>query len=337
MKFGFCPPIFAGWGDAHPRTPLVEHVDIDQIKSSVLAAEDLDFETLWFADHLIMGRDQAILEGWTAMCWAAGLTHRIRIGSIHLSNLLRSPALVAKMASSLDAISDGRLEFFFEMGHRGIRPEAEAYGFRFPNDAERLASFEEALQIIKLMWTEEAPSFDGKYHSIDRAISHPQPVQRPHPPIWIGTLGGEVASSGVAPSEQVMELIAKYADGWNNTPASLNHCRSMLEMLKKACDRNGRDYGTIRKSVETQILIAPTRGEVDRLKDQISEANPAMYDDDAWKRADEQFLIGDPETVSARISEYASLGIDHMQLWFMDMPSHAGMRTFAERVMPEFA
>lgn len=111
----------------------------------------------------------------------------------------------------------------------------------------------------------------------------------------------------------------------------------MLEMLQKACDRNGRDYGTIRKSVETQVLVAPSRGEVDRLKDQISEANPAMYDDAAWKQADEQYLIGDPETVSARISEYASLGIDHMQLWFMDMPSQEGMRTFAERVAPGFA
>lgn len=168
----------------------MERVDVGQIKSSVLAAEDLNFETLWVADHLIMGRDQAILEGWTTMCWAAGLTRRIRIGSIHLSNLLRSPALTAKMAASLDVISEGRLEFFFEMGHRGTRPEAEAYGFKFPGDAERLASFEEALQIVKLMWTEDEPSFTGRHYSIDHAVSHPQPVQRPHPPIWIGTLGG---------------------------------------------------------------------------------------------------------------------------------------------------
>ena len=110
----------------------------------------------------------------------------------------------------------------------------------------------------------------------------------------------------------------------------------MLEALRAACERNDRDSNTIRKSVETQILIAPTRGEVDRLKDEISEANPKTYDDAAWKKADDEFLIGDPETIAARISEYAEIGIDHMQLWFMDMPSEDGMRTFADSVAPKF-
>ncbi len=336
LKFGFCLPIFAGWGDTHPRTPLVKRVDADDLRNSVLAAENLGFETLWVVDHLIMGRDNAILEGWTTMCWAAGLTSRIRIGSIHLSNMLRSPALTAKMSASLDVISNGRVDFFFEMGHEGIRPESEAYGYKFLDDTERFESFEEALQIIKLMWTKDEPGFEGKHHSIDRAVSHPFPVQRPHPPIWIGTLGGEMSASSIAPTERVMELIARYADGWNNTPASLDHCRTMLEMLQKACEQNDREYGSIRKSIETQILIAPTRGEVERLKDQISEANPTLYDDRAWKLADEQYLIGDPETIAERIAEYESIGIDHMQLWFMDMPSLRGMHAFAEKVAPAF-
>ena len=336
MDFGFCLPIFAGSGDAHPRTPLVERVDTDQLKSSVLAAEELGFEALWVADHLMLGRDQAILEGWTTMCWAAGLTDSIRIGSIHLSNLLRSPALTAKMASSLDVISDGRLEFFFEMGHRGTRPESEAYGYDFADDPDRLAAFEEAVQIVKLLWTRGSSNFEGKRYSITGAVNHPLPVQRPHPPIWIGTLGGEQASASIAPNESVMEIVARHADGWNNTPASVSHCRKMLKTLEQACERNRRDFESIRKSVETQILIAPTESDVARLKDQISETNPKMYDEDAWKMADEQYLIGDAETVTARIREYASVGIDHMQLWFMDQPSQSGMRTFAEQVMPRF-
>ncbi len=336
MKFGFCLPIFAGAGDAHPRTPLVERVDADHLKSSILAAEDLGYESLWVADHLMMGKDQAILEGWTTMCWAAGLTSRIKIGSIHLSNVLRSPSMTAKMASTLDVISKGRLEFFFEMGHIGTRAESEAYGFAFMENSKRLTDFEEAVQIIKLMWIEDASSFDGKHNSITGAVNHPLPVQQPHPPFWIGTLGTEL-SSAIAPNEQVLEIAAKYADGWNNTPASPEQCRLMLGGLRKACEHNGRDFGSMKKSVETQILVAPTRGDVDRLRDKISEMNPYLYNDAGWKQAEEQYLIGNPETVIERISEYRSIGIDYMQLWFMDMPSEQGLQTFAESVAPAFS
>ena len=185
------------------------------------------------------------------------------------------------------------------------------------------------------MWTEGASNYKGKHFSINEAINHPLPAQRPHPPLWIGTLGTELSSS-IAPNEQVLEIAAKYADGWNNTPASPEQLKVMLQALRTACERNDRDYDTIRKSVETQILIAPTRGDVDRLKHEISEANPKSYDDAAWKRADDEFLVGDPETIAARISEYTEIGIDHMQLWFMDMPSQNGMRTFAESVAPRF-
>jgi alkanesulfonate monooxygenase SsuD/methylene tetrahydromethanopterin reductase-like flavin-dependent oxidoreductase (luciferase family) len=243
--------------------------------------------------------------------------------------------MTAKIASTLDVISKGRLEFFFEMGHRGTKQESEAYGFDFAEDTERLAAFEEAVEIIRLMWTEGASNYKGKHFSINEAVNHPLPVQRPHPPLWIGTLGTDLSSS-IAPNEQVLEIAAKYADGWNNTPASPEQCKVMLQALRAACDRNDRDYNSIRKSVETQILIAPTSGEVDRLKDEISAANPNSYDDSAWNRADDEFLIGDPETITVRISEYAEIGIDHMQLWFMDMPSQDGMRTFAESVAPRF-
>jgi alkanesulfonate monooxygenase SsuD/methylene tetrahydromethanopterin reductase-like flavin-dependent oxidoreductase (luciferase family) len=335
LKFGFCLPIFAGKGDEHSRTPLVERVDPVQLKSSVLAAERLDFETLWVADHLIMGKDQAILEGWTTMCWAAGLTERIRIGSIHLSNQLRAPSMSAKIASTLDVLTNGRLEFFFEMGHRGTKPESEAYGFEFAEDPERLAQFEEAVDIIRLMWTDGPSTYEGKHYSINGAVNHPQAAQRPHPPLWIGTLGTEL-DSPIAPNKQVLEIAAKYADGWNNTPASPEQATVMLDALREACERNNRDYNTIRKSIETQILIAPNKGEVERLKDEISEANPNTYTDAAWKRAEEEFLIGDPDTIAARISEYGNIDIDHIQLWFMDMPSENGMRVFSEFVAPRF-
>ena len=186
------------------------------------------------------------------------------------------------------------------------------------------------------MWTEDRPSFDGRYHRISEAICYPKPVQKPHPPLWIGTLGGEGMSDPVAANAPIIDIIARHADGWNNTPASVDHCRKILGALEEACDRNGREFGTLKKSLETQVLVAETPGEVRRLQELIERRNPqsAHYGD--WDRLSDQYLIGDADTVTRRIRDYADIGIDHIMLWFMDYPSLEGMRTFARRVKPYF-
>ena len=336
LEFGYCAPFFAGAGDAHPRTPLLEGVDAGHLERAVVEAEELGYDSLWAADHLMLGRDWSVMEGWTFLSWACGLTTRIRLGTIHLANLFRAPALTAKMAATLDVISGGRLEFFFDAGHRGSVGEAGAYGFPFPDDAARLAAFEEALEIVKAMWTEERPSFEGRYHRIEEAVCYPKPVQKPHPPVWIGTAGGEEMSEGVTANEAMVDVIARHADGWNNTPASVEFCRRMLRSLEDACRRNGREFAGVRKSLETQVLVAETAGEVERLKESIERLNPGRVHYWDWEDAAERYLIGDAETVAARVREYADLGIDSFMLWFMDYPSLEGMRVFARRVMPGF-
>ncbi len=336
LRFGFCAPIFAGAGDVHPRTPLLDRVDLDHLKQAIVEAESLGYESLWVADHLIMGRDSFIMEGWTFLSWASRLTRTMRLGTIHLANLFRAPSLTAKMAASLDVISGGRLDFFFEAGHRGSRREAQAYGFAFEDDASRMAAFAEAIQIIKAMWTEERPSFEGQFHRISEAICYPKPVQKPHPPVWIGTLGGDGMSDAIGSNAPVTDLIARYADGWNNTPASVDHCRNILSALEAACERNGRDFGTLKKSLETQVLVAETRGEVRRLQELIEQRNPQSSHYKDWDALSEQYLIGDIDTVVRRIRDYADIGIESFMLWFMDYPSLGGMRTFARRVKPYF-
>ena len=200
-----------------------------------------------------------------------------------------------------------------------------------------MAAFEEAVQIVKAMWTEERPSFNGQHYSIKEAICYPKPVQKPHPPIWIGTLGGEVTPDSSSPNDTALEIIARHADGWNNTPASVEHCRTMLKKLETACDRLGRDYSEIQKSLETQILVAETPGQVERIKDSIAAHNPGGDYPNNWERLSQQYLIGDPETVIKRLGDYADLGITNFQLWFMDYPSLDGLRIFSRRVMPYFA
>jgi alkanesulfonate monooxygenase SsuD/methylene tetrahydromethanopterin reductase-like flavin-dependent oxidoreductase (luciferase family) len=337
LKFGFCAPIFAGARDVHPRTPLLERVDLSHLQQAIVEAEKLEFDALWVADHLMLGRDSLVLEGWTFLSWASRLTSRMRLGTIHMANLFREPALAAKMGATLDNISKGRFDFFFEAGHRGSKREAEAFGFKFADDASRMAAFEEAVQIVKAMWTEDRPSFSGQHYSIKEAICYPKPVQKPHPPIWIGTLGGEGASESISSNDTTLEIVARHADGWNNTPASVEHCRTMLTKLKAACDRNGREFSQIHKSLETQILIAETTGQVERLKQAIAAGNPAGDYSNNWDQLSRQYLIGDPDTVIRRLSDYADTGITNFQLWFMDYPSLDGLRTFSRRVMPYFA
>jgi alkanesulfonate monooxygenase SsuD/methylene tetrahydromethanopterin reductase-like flavin-dependent oxidoreductase (luciferase family) len=326
-RFGFCAPVFAGAGDAHARTPLVERLDYDQLERAVQQAEALGYDSVWVADHLILGREGAILEGWTVMAALARVTKKMRLGSIHFANRFRPPSLTAKMVATLDFMSGGRVDFFFDP-YAGSREDADAYGFHTSGEAESFARFEEALDLIQLMWREDHPTHQGKYYDVKDAICTPRPVQSPVP-LWIGTFTGRSKEHGA----RVADLISQRADWWNITPATVDGARAALDDLKAACGRNGRDYGSVRKSLETQILVAESESQLRAWQEKIAAANPKYGD---WKTLSERFVIGDVKTVSRRLRDYTDLGIECFMFWFMDYPSTDGMRLFAEKVMPDF-
>jgi len=300
-----------------------------------MKAEELGFDSLWVADHLFLGKRGAILECWTTLSALASLTKRMRLGTIHLCNVFRHPALVAKMAATLDVISGGRLEFFIDAGW--AEREAKAYGFSWdPDPYVRIERMEEAIEIAKLMWSQEKPSFKGKYYRIEEAVCEPKPIQKPHPPIWIGTFGGEGGLNIVPAEERMMKAVAKYANVWNNTPAPVDVCKMKLESLRKACSELGRSYDAIGKSLETEVMIARHRDGLRDIQKRIHELNPRKLfyaSEEAYRRF---YIIGTPEECVERIGEYMDLGIDRFMLWFLDLPSTEGMETFSELVMPEF-
>lgn len=324
--FGFCAPIFAGSGGAHPRTPLLDRVDFDELQEAVQAAEAWGYDSVWVADHLILGREGFILEGWTVMAALARVTKRMRLGSIHYANLFRPPAMSAKMAATLDFISGGRLDFFVDP-YAGPRADAHAYGLE--DDGTALDRFEEALDLIKRMWLEDKPTFRGRYYALDGAVCLPKPVQQPSIPIWIGT---SRTGSGEG-RRRINEIMSRHADWWNITPASVEEVRDALVPLQAACAAHGRDYKDIRKSFETQILVTDSAASLDRLRERIYAANPDYGD---WEKLQERFLIGDVATVTRRLHDYADLGVECFMLWFMDYPARDGLRLFAEKVMPDF-
>ena len=333
MKYGFCVPLFANPGAAFFRTPAWTELDPTAAIDAAVEAERLGYDSVWVADHLMHGFDDGILEGWTTLATIVGRTTRIELGTIHLAQPFRAPAMAAKMAATLDAISGGRLIFFYDCGWQ--EAEVRAYGLEWPGEEERIARMDEGLDLIKSLWTSHEPlSFRGSFFTTEAAVCNPKPVRRP--PIWLGE----------ARHERWLDTIVRHADGWNSTPASPDSLATKLDALRAACERAGRNIADLELSLETQVLIAPTEREVRSIARHIASLPPSKRGApradilSALESADERplttvvddWLIGTPETIRERLQTYKELGISHFMLWFVDFPSLEGMRLFRECV-----
>jgi alkanesulfonate monooxygenase SsuD/methylene tetrahydromethanopterin reductase-like flavin-dependent oxidoreductase (luciferase family) len=337
LRFGLCVPLFANPGPAFFRTPGWTALEPGAAVDAAVEAERLGYDSIWVADHLMHGFDDAILEGWTTLAVIAGRTRHVKLGTIHLAQPFRAPAIAAKMAATLDALSNGRLILFYDCGWQ--ESEVRAYGLDWPAESERIARMEDGLDLIKALWAADAPiDFRGRYYSTAGAMCRPGPVQQPRPPIWLGE----------ARHDGWLDAIVRHADGWNSTPASPHRLREKLDAVRAACARGGRNSADLELSLEIQVLVAPTDGEVKRAARDIAALPPskrgAVRDDIiAALAADDgrplsatidDWLVGTPDEIVRQIREYSGLGISHFMLWFVDFPSMTGMRLFSERVIP---
>jgi alkanesulfonate monooxygenase SsuD/methylene tetrahydromethanopterin reductase-like flavin-dependent oxidoreductase (luciferase family) len=217
-----------------------------------------------------------------------------------------------------------------------MRPEADAYGLPGFDEETTLERFEEAIQLITRMWTEESPTFHGKHYQIENAVCNPRPVQNPMP-LWIGTSGSGGRAGGPPHERPLVQklapIIARHADWHNTTPITLDALRGVFDLLRQACAEQGRDFNSLGKSLETQILVTETAADARRWQECIMARNPRYGD---WEQLRERFIIGDVDTVTRRIRDYADLGITYFQLWYMDYPSLDGLHLLAQKVMPYF-
>jgi alkanesulfonate monooxygenase SsuD/methylene tetrahydromethanopterin reductase-like flavin-dependent oxidoreductase (luciferase family) len=251
----------------------------------------------------------------------APLTDRIKLGSLVLCNSFRNPALLAKMAASLDVISKGRLEFAIGAGWH--KAEYIAYGYEFPDARTRIRQLEEGVKIIRLMWTEEHPSFDGEYFSIRDANCEPRPIQKPHPPITVGG-GGE---------KYTLKVVAKYADRCNLI-GSVKTCRQKLTALKTHCSTVGRNYDDIEKSLFSYIHIG--RNEADLKKDmrRIYDMSRLSQPFEEWYKNERQRVIaGTTEDCIERIKEFEQIGFTFFILRFYETPSVERIRQVHDQIL----
>ncbi len=202
-------------------------------------ADESSFDHVWDFDHLASigagGPDRPIYEGWTLQAAMAEATKRVRFGCLVTGNTYRNPALLAKSAVTVDHLSNGRLEF--GIGAAWAEIEHEMYGFEGLD--HRVGRLSESLRIIKSLWTEERTNFDGRYYHFKDAIGNPKPLQKPHPPIWIGASG---------PS--TLRLVARYADVWNIAGGDPERVKELASMFQEACGAVGRDPAEIRWSIQ---------------------------------------------------------------------------------------
>jgi F420-dependent oxidoreductase-like protein len=203
-------------------------------------------EHAWLFDHFmpIVGDPTGpCLEGWTLLAAFAALTKRLRVGLMVTGNTYRHPAVLANMAATVDIISNGRLDFGIGAGWNEM--EHSAYGIPLYAPGERIRRLGEACEVIRLMWTEKAPSFEGKYYQIKNAYCEPKPVQKPYPPIVIGGSGEQLT----------LRMVARYADIWNFVGGPVDLFQHKIQVLTEHCNAIGRDPAAIEYSI--QMMVNP--------------------------------------------------------------------------------
>ena len=280
--------------------------DYDTIKEIALTAEKIGYDALWISDHFFIDKNPETtlcLEAWTVLSALASITKKLRLGTLVTCNGFRYPTVLAKIAATVDVISNGRLEFGIGAGWK--KNEHVNYGIPFPNLRERMDRLEESVQIIKKLWTEPRASFDGVYYQIKDAFSYPKPVQQ-LPPIFVAGRG----------EKRTLRIVAKYADYCNFLSSVIpEEAERLLGILKEHCRAVGRDYDEVGKSYFAYVIIEETEEDLNQLVEQMAEKREISLDE-LKDRLPKNVFLGTPDVVESHFHKLINLGFDYFQIQF---------------------
>ncbi len=317
MQFGLQKPIFTFDYRGNETSQI-----IDSIKNLATSAENKGFDSFWVMDHFhqipMIGKpEEPMLESWTTLSVLAGLTTKIKLGTLVTGIIYRYPAILAKIAATLDVLSKGRL--FMGLGAAWNEDESHAYGIDFHPVNERLSRLEEAIQIICKMWTEEpSASFKGKYYQIHNAYCNPKPIQKPTPPILVGGSG----------EKRTLKIVAKYADACNLF-GSTETVKRKLNILKEHCKSVGRDYDSILKTKLGVVMIENDKQTVEK---KIHDFFKGMPEEQIREFA----IYGTPEDVLRQIELLEDVGIQYLIVDLEPSRELEALDVFANKIIKEF-
>ena len=319
VKFGLFVP--QGW-----KMDLVGIDDpVEQYEAMTAVAKAADagpWDSVWVYDHfhtVPKPTMETTFECWTVSATLARDTERVRIGQMVGCNGYRNPALYAKIASTVDVASHGRLNA--GIGAGWYEHEWRAYGYGFPEIPERMRMFREAVEIIDKMWTQDRPTFAGKHYTIDGPINEPKSAVRGKKvQLWIGG-GGEKVT---------LRLVAQYGDACN-VGRDPELCRHKLEVLKGHCETVGRDYDEIIRSAEADVFLLREGEDPERATAHV-RGNSSL----------EQFMkgtvVGTPDQVRAHVQALVDAGIDYVIVYMRNLArDREPIERFASEIIPAFA
>jgi F420-dependent oxidoreductase-like protein len=293
-----------------------------------ITADNIGFDSIYAYDHLIPyyknDVNKNIFECLTLLSSLTAITKRIKIGQIVTCNSYRNPALLAKITSTLDVISHGRSELGIGAGWYGR--EYASYGYDFPTHVTRIDQLDEALTIVKAMWSNQrSPSFEGEYYRIKDAICNPKPIQKPHPIIMVGGSG----------EKYLLKVAAKHADRYNLFFGSPDDMKRKISVLKEYCkslesSRGVGHHKDIQYSVVLPCIIRNSEEEVYQIIEQYKRNDKTV--DQYIKDLVSGIAIGVPERIVKGINEYLELGVTHFIFQFIGLDEQT-LKLFHSKVI----
>jgi alkanesulfonate monooxygenase SsuD/methylene tetrahydromethanopterin reductase-like flavin-dependent oxidoreductase (luciferase family) len=300
VQLGFVMP--AEWRDQRQRTTYVE--DLNRALRLIAG----HFDSAWMVDHL-MDDDTDMLEGFTALTYMAALHPQLKFGHAVLCQSFRNPALLAKMAATLQFMSGGR--FILGVGAGWHEAEYRAYGYDFPTNGVRVEQLEETLQIITAMWKQEKATFAGRhYHIIDAQL---EPKPDPLPTIMVGAF-----------RPKMLRLTARYADWWNVSSTGIEPYRRMSAEFESACAEVGRAPSSVRRSWIGGCACTPTQAEAEAL----AEGRWSVDDPEDFG------FTGTPQQVIEQMRPFIDLGIDYFMFDCGGFPNLTTLELLISDVLP---
>ncbi|MHA2365691.1 MAG: LLM class F420-dependent oxidoreductase [Candidatus Hodarchaeales archaeon] len=295
----------------------------DEIKNIVTTAEDAGFYSIWVMDHffqlgnpdkpgpLLGPPGDDMHEGYSVLNYVAAHTSKVKLGTMVTGNIYRYPGMLVKTATTLDVMSGGRA--YFGLGAGWYQLESEALGLPFHNWKIRFEMLEEALQITKQMWSDDDGEFNGKHYQLKQTMCHPQPLQKPHPPILIGGMG----------PKKTLRFVAKYADACNLfTGAGMGPVENAINVLKKHCKREGRDYEEIEKTTLGSVFLG----------------NTALPDYIEGRGGTKTKVLKTAEDTIDYLKQLAEMGIDHAIVNMRyPLDEHNPLDIFKNEIIPAIA